>query len=61
VGETGTRLAVSPPKKTLYLLTNPNGVSEASAHTATELLKILLYKVTVIKELFPSYWEAKNW
>jgi len=36
-------------------------VSEASAHMATELLKLLLYKVTIIKELFPSHWEARNW
>jgi hypothetical protein len=27
----------------------------------TELLKLLLYKVTVTKELFPSDWEARKW
>jgi len=28
---------------------------------AKELLKLLLYKVTVIKELYPSDWKARNW
>jgi hypothetical protein len=36
-------------------------MSEASAHKATELLKLLLYKVTVINELLPLDWEARNW
>lgn len=42
-------------------MTNQNGESKASAHMATELLKLLLYKGTVIKELYPSDWEARNW
>jgi hypothetical protein len=49
------------PKKCLCLLTFQTEVSKASAHMATQRLKLHTYKLTFTQQIFPTGQAARYW
>jgi len=60
LNDTGARMETIP-KKYFCQLTAQMEVSKASAHMATQLLKLQAYKLTATQKIFPTDQPARHW